>query len=274
MKPAVRLMSTITTVWTLFVFIIVALMVLPVIPGVVTVELPEPEDWDATVTNEAVHMSSNISVRNGGLFPFTDFSFVIALYGNNATPLVEFSSNRTDLQPNTWVNIPISFSINKSEIGESKLQTMVFDRLTFGGLIYFNTRYLLDFRAQLGISGNISLGPLIRGLDYDINRTTITSIGGNSTLNIPFSLNSSRLEGRNISISGTISNGTQVLGAFNHSFAPGQQGQDNLTVNLTPEAYDHLVSSSDHLVINGTVTFDDFVWNYQNEREWHPPPGG
>jgi hypothetical protein len=249
-------------------------MMLPVVPGVVTVDLPASGDWTTTMTDETVSMSSNISVRNGGLFPFRDLSFVIVLYGDNSTPLVEFSSNQTNLQPNAWINIPISFNINRSDIGESKLQQMLFDKLTFGGLIYFNTRYLLDFRAQLGINGSISMGPLIRGLEYDLNRSTVSLIGDNASLGIPFSLNSSRLEGRNITISGTISNATQVLGSFDHTIAPGQQGQGNLNVNLTREAYDHLRSSSDHLVINGTVTFDDFVLNFQNERDWQPPPGG
>jgi hypothetical protein len=272
MKPAVRLMSTITTAWTIVIFIIVALMMLPVVPGVVTVDLPTSEDWTTTMTDEEVSMSSNISVRNGGLFPFTDFSFELVLYGDGSTPLVEFSSNRTNLQPNTWVNIPISFTVNRSDIGESRLQKMMFDRLTFGGLIYFNTRYLLDFRAQLGINGSVSVGPLIRGFDLFLNRTTASLAGDNAALDIPFSLNSSRLEGRNFTISGTVSNATQELGSFDQTVAPGQQG--NLRVNLTREAYDHLLASSDHLIINGTVTFDDFVRTYQIEREWQPPPGG
>jgi hypothetical protein len=178
------------------------------------------------------------------------------------------------LQPNRWVNIPVSFSINRSDIGESKLQTMVFDKLTFGGLVYFNTRYLLDFRAQLGINGNVSLGPLVRGLDYDLSNSTASLIGGNATLSIPFSLNSSRLEGRNISISGTISNSTQVLGSFNHGLAPGQQGRGELMMNLTREGYDHLITSPDRLTINGTVTIDGLVREYQTERDWQPPPGG
>lgn len=274
MKPAVRVMRVITTIWTIIIFIIVALMMLPVIPGVVAVELPSQEDWTTTMTNDTVSMSSNISVRNGGLFPFNDFYFVVSLYGTDGTPLVEFSSDRTNLQPNAWVKIPITFSINRSDIGESRLRTLVFDGLTFGGLVYFNVRYLLDFRAQLGIGGNISMGPLIRGLDYDLNRTAASLVDGRAVLNIPFSLNSSRLQGRNISFSGTISNATQELGSFAHSFASGQQGEDNLAVNLTQEAYDHLVTSSDHLTINGTLTVDDLIWNVTTERDWRPPPGG
>lgn len=268
------MMSTITTIWTIIIFIMVALMMLPVVPGVVSVQLPSSEDWTTTLTTDSVTMSSNISVRNGGLFPFNDFYFVVSLYGTNNTQLVEFSSDRTNLQPNTWVKIPVTFSINRSDIGESRLRAMLFDGLNFGGLVYFNVRYLLDFRAQLGIGGNISLGPIIHGLNYDLNRTAASLVDGGAVLNIPFSLNSTRLEGRDIRFSGTISNATQELGSFEHSFASGQQGESNLTVNLTREAYDHLVASPDRLTINGTVTIDNLVWNFTTVRDWHPPPGG
>ncbi|MBI0583441.1 MAG: hypothetical protein ISF22_04355 [Methanomassiliicoccus sp.] len=274
MKRAVRMMSAVTTVWTVVIIVIIVLMMLPVIPGVVTVKMPASEDWTTTVTNDTVSMSSNISLRNGGLFPFRDLYFVISLYGDNATPLFEFSSDHIDLQPNTWVEIPISVTINRSAIGESRLRTMVFDRLVLDGLIYFNTRYLLDFRAQLGLSANLSLGPLINAPDLHLDRSTASLVGDSASLNIPFSLNSSRLEGRNITISGTISNSTQEIGSFDNGQVTGQNVEENLTVNLTREAYDHLIASPERLSFNVTLTVDDLVWNFQTERDWQPPPGG
>jgi hypothetical protein len=273
MKPSLRILRILTTVWTVVIFIIIALMFIPVVPGVVEVSLPPSDSWTSSIDNQTVTMTNNLSIRNGGLFPFNNFFFVIKLYGDNGSTLAEFSSTETDLRTNAWVQIPLTFEINRSNIDDNKLRNMLFDTVTFGGLIYFNTNYLLNFRAQLGVNGSVSLGPIIKQANFDLNRTAASLVGDNATLDIPYSINSSILGSHNLSISGTISNETQELGTFDHSFAPGQV-RDNLTVNLSREAYDHLTTSSDHLIINATVTLDDFVWTYQTERDWQPPARG
>jgi hypothetical protein len=273
MKPGLRVMRIITTIWTLFVFVLIALMFIPVVPGVVEVNLPPSDSWVTTIDNQTVTMTNNISIRNDGLFPFNNFYFVVQLYGDNGSTLAQFSSTKTDLQTNKLVEVPLTFEINRSNIEVNKLRDVLFNRVTFGGLIYFNTNYLLDFRAQLGANGSISLGPIIKPASFDLNKTTASLVGNNATLSIPTAINSSLLGSHNLSISGTISNDTQQLGTFNHSYTPGQP-QENLTVNLSRAAYDHLTTSSDHLIINVTVTLDNFVQTYQTERNWQPPATG
>ncbi len=263
-------MRTITTVWTLLIFVLIGLMLLPVVPGVVQVSLPPSESWVTSIDNQTVTMTNNVSIRNGGLYPFSDLFFVVDLYGDNGSTLAKFSSAPTNLPSNTWVQIPLTFEINRSNIENNRLRDILFEKVTFGGLIYFNAKYLLDFRAQLGVNGSIALGPVIKPASFDINRTTMSLVGDNATLTLPSSINSTLLGSHNLSISGTISNDTQELGAFNQSYVPGQ-AQNNLTVNLSRAAYDHLTTSSDHLIINATVTLDTFVWTYQTERDWQPP---
>jgi hypothetical protein len=270
MKPALRVLRILTTIWTLFIFVLIALMFVPVVPGVVEVHLPPSDSWVTSYDNQTVTLTNNMSIRNDGLFPFNNFYFVVKLYGDNGSTLAEFSSAKTNLQTNTLVQVPLTFEINRSNLDVNKLRDVLFNQVTFGGLIYFNTNYLLDFRAQLGANGSVTLGPIVKPASFDLNRTTASLVGDNATLSIPTSFNSSILGSHNLSISGTISNDTQELGTFNHSFGTGQ-AQDNLTVNLSRAAYDHLTTSSDHLIINATVTLDNFVWNYQNERDWQPP---
>jgi hypothetical protein len=273
MKPSLRALRVVTTVWTIVIFIIIGLMFLPVIPGVVEVRLPTEDGWVTSIDNQTTTMTNNLSIRNGGLFPFNNFLFEAKLYGDNGSTLASYSSTETDLKVNTWVQIPITFEINRSNIDNNKLRNMLFDKVTFGALIYFNTNYLLNFRAQLGVNGSITMGPVIKPVNFDVNRSNVSVVGDNANLALPYSINSSILGKHNLSISGTISNDTQQLGTFNHSFAPGQV-QDELMVNLSRAAYDHLTTSSDHLLINVTVILDDFVWNYQTERNWQPPATG
>jgi hypothetical protein len=248
-------------------------MFIPVVPGVVVVSLPASDSWVTSIDNQTVTMTNNMSIRNDGLFPFNNLYFVVKLYGDNGSTLAEFSSTKTNIQTNTLVQIPLTFEINRSNLEVNQLRDILFDTVTFGGLIYFNTNYLLDFRAQLGVNGSVSLGPVIKPANFDLNRTTVSLTGDNATLTLPTIFNSSIQGDHNLSISGTISNDTQELGTFNRSFAPGQV-QDNLTVNLSRAAYDHLTTSSDHLIINATVTFDDLVRTYQIERDWEPPAAG
>ena len=270
MKPALRVLRILTTIWTVFIFVLIGLMFVPVVPGVVEVNLPPSDSWVTSYDNQTVTMTNNMSIRNDGLFPFNNFYFVVKLYGDNGSTLAEFSSNKTDLQTNTLVQIPLTLEINRSNLEINKLRAFCSTSVTFGGLIYFNTNYLLDFRAQLGVNGSVSLGPVVKPASFDLNRTTASLVGDNATLTLPTSFNSSILGSHNLSISGTISNDTQELGTFNRSFAPGQ-AQDNLTVNMSRAAYDHLTTSSDHLIINVTVTLDNFVRTYQTERDWQPP---
>jgi hypothetical protein len=274
MKAGVRALRVVSTLWTVATFMLIGLMMIPVVPGAVQVDLPEPESWTTSITNETVTMTNNISLRNGGLFPFNDFLFILQLYGNNGSVLAQFNSTQVNLPTNTWVQIPLTFEISRSNIQDNQFRDILFDEVTVGGLIYFNVRYLFDFRAQLGVNGSIAMGPLIEE-DFDIDHTVVTDVNGNSTILIPYSLNTSKvLYGRNINLSGTISNETQVLGTINQTILLGEKVEGNLTINLVPGAYDHLNTTSDHLILNVTVTIGDFTWSYQRDRDWQPPSGG
>jgi hypothetical protein len=273
MKAGVRALRIVSTLWTIAIFMLIGLMLIPVVPGAVQVELPEPESWAASITNETVIMTNNISLRNGGLFPFNDFFFILQLYGNNGSVLAQFNSTQVDLKTNTWVQIPLTFEISRSNIEDNQFRDILFDEVTFGGLIYFNVRYLFDFRAQLGFNGSISMGPVIDE-EFDIDHTVVIDEDGNTSIQIPYSLNTSKvLYGRDLNLSGTISNGTQVLGTINQTIPLGENIEGNLTINLVPGAYDHLNTTSDHLLLNVTVTIGDFAWSYQRERDWQPPTG-
>lgn len=274
MKAGVRALSVIATAWTLFTFFLIGLMMVPVVPGAVQVQLPSPDSWVTSIDNETVMMTNNISIRNGGFFPFSDLLFVLELYGTNNTVLAAFNTTETDLRPNTWAQIPVTFQVNRSNLRNNEVRDVLFNKVTFGGLVYFNTRYLLDFRAQLGINSSITVGPLIKE-DFDVNRTVVSQDGANMTLSIPYSLNTSNvLYGRNLSITGTISNETGVLGSIDQTIALGVRTEGNLTINLTQGAYEHLTTSSDHLLLNVTVTIGDLAWTYQSERDWQPKGGG
>lgn len=274
MKAGVRALSVIATAWTLFTFFLIGLMMVPVVPGAVQVQLPPSESWVTSIDNDTVMMTNNISVRNGGFFPFSDLLFVLELYGTNNTVIAAFNSTETDLRPNTWAQIPVTFQVNRSNLRNNEVRDILFNEVTFGGLVYFNTRYLLDFRAQLGINSSIMVGPLIKE-DFDVNRTVVSQDGGNMTLSIPYSLNTSNvLYGRNLSIAGTISNETGVLGSIDQTIALGVRTEGNLTINLTQGAYEHLITSSDRLLLNVTVTVGDTTWAYQSERDWQPKGSG
>jgi hypothetical protein len=273
MKAGVRLLGTLSILWTILTFILIGLMMIPIVPGAVQFELPPPDSWTSSIDNNTVTMSNNVSIRNGGLFAFNDFYFVIQLYGTHGAVLAQFNSTKADLLPNTWVDIPLQFQVNRSNIEENKLRDMIFDEVTYGGLMYFNTRYLFDFRAQAGFNGNISMGPMIKG-NLDFNNTSVVNESGSYTLEVPYSFNSSRiLYGRDLNITGTISNDTEELGSWNISIALGAYTEGNMTLVLSEGAYQHLSTSPDHLILNVTATVGEFTWYYDLERDWQPPGG-
>jgi hypothetical protein len=273
MKVGVRLLGTVSILWTIMTFILIGLMLIPAVPGVVQFELPPPESWTSTIDNNTVTMSNNVSIRNGGLFPFNDLYFVLQLYGANGAVLAQFNSTKADLPTNTWVTIPLQFQVNRSNIEENQLRDMIFDEVTYGGLIYFNIRYLFDFRAQAGFNGNISMGPMIKG-NLEFNNTSVVNESGNYILEVPYSFNSSKiLYGRNLTLTGTISNDTMELGSWNTSIALGTYTEGNMTLVLNEEAYQHLSTTPDHLLLNVTATAGEFTWYYDLEKDWQPPGG-
>ncbi|MDW5562798.1 MAG: hypothetical protein SA339_06185 [Methanomassiliicoccus sp.] len=274
MKAAVRALSTISLVWTLLTFVLIGLMMVPVVPGAVQVQLPPPDSWVTSIEDNQVIMTNNLSIRNGGLFPFNDIYFVLELYGTDNAVLAAFNSTKTDIGPNAWTTIPVMFHVNRTAFENFRVRDMLFDQVTVGGLVYFNVRYLFDLRAQVGLNSSITLGPLIKS-HFDLSRASLSQLDGNSSLVMPYYMNSSGvLYGRNLSISGTIRNETQDFGTFNQTIPLGGNGSGDLTIDLAPGTYEHLNSSSDRLTINVTVTAGDFSWNHQQERDWRPPPGG
>jgi len=274
MKVGYRALGIFTTVWTIIVIILAVLMVLPVVPKAVDIQPPPPDSWSSTITNDTVTLKNNLTARDNNLFP-TEVSLVIELFNDNGNVLAKFTANRTTIQPGGTAQIPVTLEINRTSIDSTKLRSVIFNGTNFKALLYFNSKSLLNFQVSAGINASISVGPLINRAEYDLNRSVLEQVGNNNTLSIPYTLNSSSiLSDRNITINGTVSNDTQVLGTINDTIVLGQAVQGSLDFNLTNEAYTHLSTSPDHLILNVTVGIGDLTWNYQVERDWQPPSSG
>ncbi len=275
MRGAFRAMSIITTIWTLLVIVFVVLAIISIIPTVVTIKASPPDQWKTTISGDTISVSGNMSIYNGGFFKFSDFYFVVQIYNENGTTIASFSSNKTDLRPMGWTYVPLTLEFNRSTIGDLKLKDMLFNQVGFGGLIYFDMKYVLGIQTQAGLKSNITIGPVIHAVQPNTNESKFSQTDGNYSLTIPYSLNTSTIwAGHNITINGTISNETQMLGTINQSIPLGTHVQSNFVVNLTADGFNHLSTSSDHLKLNLTVGVDGLSQNYQVERDWQPPSQG
>ncbi|MCU0861823.1 MAG: hypothetical protein MUE65_05850, partial [Methanomassiliicoccales archaeon] len=87
MRGAVRGLLIFNYVWLLLVFLLLVFAAIPAIPGAIIVKTPGAEGWKTTVTNDTVIMTGNVSIHNGGFFPFNNFYFVIKLYDENGSDL-------------------------------------------------------------------------------------------------------------------------------------------------------------------------------------------
>jgi hypothetical protein len=274
MKAGYRALGIITTVWTVIVIILAVLIILPVVPRAVDIQPPPPDSWSSTITNDTVILRNNLTARDNNLFPI-EVSLVIELFNDNGSTLAKFTTNKTTIQPGGTAQIPVTLEVNRASMDSAKLRSVIFNGTSFRALLYFNAKSLLNFQVSAGINANISIGPLVNRAEYGLNRSVLERVDNNFILSIPYSLNSSSiLSDRNITINGTVSNDTQVLGTINETIALGQDVQGSFDFNLTSEAYTHLSTSPDHLILNLTVSISDLTWNYQVERDWQPPSSG
>jgi hypothetical protein len=272
MKGSVRAMLIVDYLWLVIVFLLLILAAIPVIPGVVTVDTPGPDGWTTTITNETVVVTGNVSIRNGGFYAFNNFYFIIELYADNGSTLASFSSEKTSLLPGLWIDVPVTFSINKTQISASVLQALLRSEVTFSSLVYFNLNYLFDFRVQAGFRGNITVGPLIKNLFVDWNNTLVTTNGTNYEMSIPFSFDSNQVwNGSQLSVLGSISNATGPLGSVSTTMTLGGHVESSIVLTLSQEAYDHLSTSPDHLILDLQFDLNGATWNFTTEHDWVPP---
>jgi hypothetical protein len=272
MKGSVRALKMINNLWLVIIALIIIFAVIPIIPGIVVVNPPGPDGWTTTITNDTVIVTGNVSIRNGGFFAFNNFYFVIQLYNENGTDLASFSSSKTNLLPGLWIDVPVTFYLNKTALGSDVLDALLRSEVTFASLVYFNINYLFDFRVQAGFRGNMTVGPLIRNLVVDWNNTTVNSNGTNYEMVIPYSFDSRAVtNGSHLSMAGSISNATTVLGAISTDVTLGGHVNSTILVNLSKDAYDHLNTTSDHLFLDLQLTLNDATYNVTLERDWVPP---
>jgi hypothetical protein len=275
MKGSVRAFKIINSLWLVIIALIIVFAVIPIIPGIVVVNPPGPDGWTTTITNDTVIVTGNVSIRNGGFFAFNNFYFVIQLYNENGTDLASFSSTKTNLLPGLWIDVPVTFYLNKTALGSDVLDALLRSEVTFASLVYFNINYLFDFRIQAGFRGNMTVGPLIRNLVVDWNNTTVNSNGTNYEMVIPYSFDSRAVtSGNHLSISGSISNATSVLGAISTDVTLGGHVNSTILINLSKDAYDHLNTTPDHLFLDLQLTLNDATYNVTAERDWVPPSQG
>ena len=275
MKGSVRILKIISNLWLVIIALILIFAVIPIIPGVVVVKPPGPDGWTTTITDDTVIMTGNVSIRNGGFFPFNNFYFVIKLYNENGSDLASFSSDRSTLLPGLWMDVPVTFYINKTAIGSDVLEALLRSEVTFASLVYFNINYLFDFRIQVGFRGNVTVGPLIRNLFVDWDNATVDSNGTNYEMIIPYSFDSRAvMNGSHLSVSGSISNATTMLGSISTNATLGGPVKSTIVINLSQDAYDHLSTTPDHLFLNMQLTLNDAIYNVTAERDWVPPVQG
>lgn len=272
MKGHLRVLKILSSVWLVIVAIIIILACIPIIPGTILVQLPGPDDWTATTNNGMVIVTGDVSIHNGGFFAFNNFYFIIALYADNGSVVAEFTSAKANLLPGLWTTFPVFFVMNESALSSSLLQALLFSKVTFSSLVYFNTNYLFDFQLQVGVKGNVTIGPFVKDFQIDKNNTVIRTNGTSYILDIPYHLNTtSIIQGKDLWINGTMSNATGPLANFTTLAKLGTNYSGNFTMLMSEEAYNHLRTSSDLLYINTTMTLDKFNWTTDFEIYWTPP---
>jgi hypothetical protein len=274
MKGYLKAILATNYVWLLVVFLVLFLAAVPAIPGSLLVKLPGPGDWTSSESGGIVNLTANVSIYNGGFFPLDNFYFVVALYSNNGSLMARFESQKVSLPPGPWTTFPVYFLFNESTTTSSQVQAMFFSTVDYRGLIYFNAEYLLDFRFEMGVNATASVGPLVRDFRPDVGNATVQQVGEYYLMDIPYAINTSQaLSGSRLFMNGTVCNATRLLGAFETEASMGASGGGNMTVVLTEEAYLHLRSSSDTLVLNCSFTFARFQWDQEFTVEWTPPQG-
>ncbi len=272
MKGAVRAVLLLDYLWLVIVFLILILAAIPVIPGVVTIDTPGPDGWTTTITNDTVVTTGNVSIRNGGFFPFNNFYFVIKLFDANGTDLASFSSEKMNLLPGLWMDVPVTFFVDKTNISDSVLQALFRSEVTFGSIIYFNTNYLFDFRIQAGFKGNVTVGPLIKDFNVDWNNSSLKTNGTMYEVDIPYSFTSRNiLNGTEMSITGSISNATGMLGSLSTNVTLGGSVSGVFVVQLSQDAYNHLSTSPDHLILDIHAVINGSTYDFTVEHDWVPP---
>jgi hypothetical protein len=275
MKGSVRIFTIINYLWLVIIALLLILAVIPIIPGVVVVKTPGPDGWTTTITNDTVVMTGNVSVRNGGFYAFNNFYFIVKLYNENGTDLATFSSNRTNLLPGLWMDVPVTFFLDKTALGADVLEALLRSEVTFASLVYFNVNYLFDFRIQAGFRGNVTVGPLIQDLFVDWNNTIVKTNGTHYEMDIPYSFSSRAvLNGSQMSVSGSISNATELLGSISTNVTLGGQVNSTLVIILSQDAYDHLSTTPDHLYLDLQLTLNDATYSVNLERDWVPNSQG
>jgi hypothetical protein len=271
MKGYLKGILAISYTWLIIVFLVIFLAAVPAIPGSLLIKLPGPDDWTTTESGGVVNLTANVSIYNGGFFTMDDFYFILQLHSGNGSVIAEFTSPKVDIPPGPWTTFPVYFLLNESATTSEQVQQMFFSTVNYGGLVYFNAEYLMDFRIQLGVNATVSVGPLVRDFQADMANATVSHVGDQYLLDVPFWIDSARvLSGSTLFVNGTVSNATQQLGTFKSTAKMGAITNGTMVVVLSQEAYQHLQTSPDTLLLNCTYNFQIYQWQQDYTVQWTP----
>jgi hypothetical protein len=82
------------------------------------------------------------------------------------------------------------------------------------------------------------------------------------------------MSGSQLSIAGSISNATGLLGSISTNATLGGPVNSTIMIKLSQDAYDHLSTSPDHLFLDLQLKLNDAIYNVTSERDWVPPSQG
>jgi len=258
----------------LLVMVVLVLAVVSIaMPGNLDADLPPESDWNIGFMGNEMVIDVPLRVFNGGSFDITDFQVGVAIEDGLGGYLVQQETAPQDVNAGGWTNAPIHLAIDLNTIPNQTLERIVFTNDTFPLQLSASAGYLFSLaNGRIQIGQNVSLGPMVYGLNVDINHSHLVPQSGHVDLVVPFWFsNQDYLDGQILSASGTLRNSTATLGSLQQTYAMPLQGTNSLVFHLSNQAALHLATHSDHLTASLTFDFHGAEMSQTYILDWEPP---
>lgn len=253
---------------SLIISVIIALSVLPLTTGDLTVDLPDNDLQGKMVSNGVFNASFPVKVHNGGTFGITDLTIRLK-FSDGDLKVFDKTYGPFDAPAGETTEMKIDIGIPLSDFNDAEVERLVFESSTLQAYVEVHATYPIGL-ASIGINTTRAMdwGPLVSDLSF--NTTNVKAVANGTSVNIilPYHfLSSTMVNGQNVQIKGTISNGTSTLASTAQNIVLSTSNDGDVLFTIGPQTAKGLVGHPQDVYI--TIELDYSGASFQTTETYH-----
>jgi len=253
--------------------LIIILAVVPLAMGGLDVDIPDTGESNWTLEGDVLHLSTPISVYNGGFYDIEDFNLGLHVEDENGDLIMNDRTDPVNLVAGKTTDVNLQLSLDIGDIPLEGKRKIVFEGASFNISVNVETYYMMKLmRLGMTVTDDMQWSPLIN--DYGIDQSGIRYqySGSQIEMIVPYHISASDMvNGYAIGVSSELSNSTSVLGTGTDDVTLTQYTNREFHFILTRDATDWLATHSDTLTVTLNLAFMGAVAEETFQYYWNAP---